>query len=294
MLFGVFLWGSFVAASGAFLINTMAGASIYLFTQSENLSQLTVTVLIAPFVEEGLKGIAVLFVLLFFYSEFNSILDGIIFAGITALGFAATENMYYTYQYGFLEDGWSGLYQVFVLRSLQLGWTHPFYTSFIGIGLAVARSSKKYLKKIGAPLIGWGLAIFTHTIHNLIVYFISDPWGRIIRLIWDWGGWLVVLGIIIWATYREKRYLQLHIQPEVEAGLITSHQFKIASSAWRQWVAKLKALSKGRFKKTHRFYQLCGELSHLKQHRKQTGEVQDMSERISSMRKQLGALSTQI
>jgi RsiW-degrading membrane proteinase PrsW (M82 family) len=294
MLLGVFLWGSFVAALGAFLINTLAGASIYLFTQSENLSQMTVTVLIAPFVEESLKGLAVLFVLLFFYSEYNSILDGIIYAGITALGFAATENAYYIFQYGFMENGWNGLFQVFILRSLQMGWTHPFYSSFIGIGLAIARPSKKLLEKLLALLVGWSLSISTHTIHNTIAYLISDPWVRVIRLIWDWGGWLVVTGIIIWATDRERRFIQIHLGQEVEEGLLTPSQYKTASSARRQWLSKLKALSKGHFKETHRFYQLCGELSHLKQRRKQPDEIKDTSDRISSLRKQLASLSAQL
>lgn len=294
MLLGVFLWGSFVAALGAFIINSMAGLSIFFFTQSENISQLTVTVFVAPFVEEGLKGLAVLLVLLFFYSEYNSILVGIIYAGITALGFAASENMFYTYHYGYLEGGWPGLYEVFALRTLQLGWTHPFYTSFIGMGLAVARMSNKASKRILAPLTGLGLAISTHTIHNGIVVLLSGSQGRIIRLLWDWVGWFIVIGIIIWAISREKRNIQVHLHPEIEREIITYSQYKTASSAWQQWIAKLNALPQGRFRETHRFYQLCGELSHLKQHRIQSDERREISGRITTLRKQLANLSVEI
>ena len=48
--------------------------------------------MIAPIIEESLKGLAVLLVFLLFRKEFDSILDGIVYAAITALGFAATEN----------------------------------------------------------------------------------------------------------------------------------------------------------------------------------------------------------
>ena len=108
--------------------------------------------------EETLKGLAVLGVFLVFHSEFDSVLDGIIYAGVAALGFAATENTYYIYTYGFQEGGWSGLLSLAFIRVILVGWQHPFYTAFIGIGLAMARLNRNWLVKIIAPLLGLALA----------------------------------------------------------------------------------------------------------------------------------------
>ncbi|MCJ7700424.1 MAG: PrsW family intramembrane metalloprotease [Anaerolineales bacterium] len=135
----VFTWGAIVAAGAAFLINTILGMGVYSITGSDIFTELTTGSLVAPIIEETLKGLAVLLVYLIFRSEFDSLLDGSVFAGIAALGFAATENSYYIYNYGFLEGGYRDLFQLVFIRVILVGWQHPFYTAFIGIGLALAR-----------------------------------------------------------------------------------------------------------------------------------------------------------
>src|SRR5512141_1588163 len=167
LLGAAFIWGAVVAAGGAFIINTIFGLGIYAITGSGDVADQATAALIAPFVEEGLKGLAVLIVFLFFRSEFDSILDGIIYAGITALGFAATENVLYIYGHGYLDGGgWNGLWQLVVIRDIVVAWQHPFFTAFTGIGLAVARLNKNTLVKIIAVPVGYTFAVFAHAFHN--------------------------------------------------------------------------------------------------------------------------------
>ena len=147
----VFVWGAVLAAGAAFLVNTVLGLGVYLFTRSDSITELTTGSLIAPIVEECLKGLAVLVVFVIFRREFDSILDGIIYASVTALGFAATENAYYIYTFGYNENGVLGIFVMFVIRVFLVGWQHPFYTAFTGIGLAVSRLSHKSALKIIAP-----------------------------------------------------------------------------------------------------------------------------------------------
>ena len=109
LLGGVFIWGAIVAAGAAFTVNSFLGLGIYMFTGSHTFADLSTSSVIAPIIEETLKGIACLLVFLYFRREFDSILDGIVYAAITALGFAATENVYYLYTYGFQENGLSGI-----------------------------------------------------------------------------------------------------------------------------------------------------------------------------------------
>ena len=71
-----------------------------MITGSEAISEFATGSLVARPVEESFKGMAVLLVYLIVRREFDSILDGIIYAGIVALGFAATENSYYIYNFG--------------------------------------------------------------------------------------------------------------------------------------------------------------------------------------------------
>ena len=259
LLGGVFLWGAVVAAGSAFLINTTLGLGIYAFTGSSTATDIATGSFIAPLVEETLKGLAVLGVFLVFRREFDSVLDGIIYAGVAALGFAATENTYYIYTYGFQQNGWSGLFSLSLIRVVLVGWQHPFYTAFFGIGLALARLNRSWFIRIFAPIAGLGLAMFTHAFHNTVSAVLNGGAGMLVGVIFDWTGWLIMFAFILWVTLREGQNLKKYLAAELQAGTISPAQFHTASSAWRQMFARLAALFTGRYSKTVRFYQVCGE-----------------------------------
>jgi len=259
LLGGVFLWGAVVAAGSAFLINTILGVGIYVFTGSDAATNLATGSIIAPLVEEVLKGLAVLVVFLVFRQEFDSILDGIIYAGFFFHGTATTENVYYIYTYGFLENGWSGLLSLAFIRIILVGWQHPFYTAFFGIGLAVSRLNRSWFARIMAPLLGLALAMFTHAFHNTLASFTSGSEGLVLGTVFDWTGWLFMFGVIIWATRREQLNLKKYLGAELQAGTISPAAFRTASSAWLQMFARIAAMFTGRYRKTVRFYQVCGE-----------------------------------
>jgi RsiW-degrading membrane proteinase PrsW (M82 family) len=265
LLGGVFIWGAVIAAGSAFIINTALGLGIYVFTNSSFAADFATGSLIAPLVEETLKGLAVLAVFLVFRREFDSVLDGIIYAGVTALGFAATENTYYIYTYGFQEGGWSGLLSMTFIRVILVGWQHPFYTAFFGIGLATARLNKSWLIKVFAPLLGLAVGMFTHAFHNTMAVFLSGWAGMAVGTAIDWTGWLFMFGVIIWATWREQQVLKKFLATEVQARTITRAHFRTASSGWLQMAARVTAIFTGKYLKTARFYQLCGEYAHKRQ-----------------------------
>ena len=221
LLGGVYVWGALVAAGGAFLINTMLGLGVYLFTGSEVATDLTTGSLIAPVVEESLKGLAVLIVFIFFYREFDSVMDGIVYAAVTALGFAATENAYYIYTHGFLKEGWSGLIVLVFIRVILVGWQHPFYTAFTGIGLAVSRLNRSPVIRLGAPVAGWFLAVSAHALHNTLASLLSGLTGLATGALVDWTGWLFMFLFILWANRRERLWMVEYLQEEVNLGTIT-------------------------------------------------------------------------
>lgn len=291
LLGAVFLWGAIVAAGAAFLINTAAGIGVYLFTQSESFTTLSTGSVIAPLVEEILKGFAVLLVFIIFRREFDSILDGIVYAAIAGLGFAATENAYYIYQYGITEGGFEGgIFMVFI-RVVLVGWQHPFYTSFIGIGLAMARLNRNWLVKVLTPVTGLGLAIFTHSFHNTLATFLPGATGLAIGTLIDWSGWLVMLLFILWALYREKRWITTHLREEVNLGILNLAQYRTACSAWAQTTARTKALFNRRYRVTARFYQLTIELAHKKEQRQKLGEEGGNTQIIERYRAELTRLA---
>jgi RsiW-degrading membrane proteinase PrsW (M82 family) len=292
LLVGVFLWGALVAAGGAFLINTLLGLGIYLFTNSDTATELATGSLIAPVIEEILKGLAVLVIFLFFRNEFDSILDGIVYAAIAALGFAATENTYYIYTYGYLENGWGGAVFLILVRVLLVGWQHPFYTSFIGIGLSLARLNRGILVKIIAPVTGLLVAIGTHSFHNTLASMLPGWSGTAMGTLFDWTGWFILFLFCLWALYREHSWLVKNLRSEVQDGIISIAQYKTACSAWAQSAARLGALFSGRYKATDRFYQVCAELAFKKEQVMTLGDESGNNALVEKLRLELAQLAT--
>ncbi len=289
ILFGAaFVWGAVIAAGGAFILNTALGMGIYIFTGSENAAEMGTTSIIAPIVEEFLKGLAVAIVFFLFYKEFDSILDGIIYGAIVALGFAATENTLYIYRNGYLEDGWGGLFFLVFIRVIIVGWQHPFYTAFTGIGFAIARTHRNILIKLLAPLMGFGIAITTHAFHNTFGGIIGGLGGLAAGTFIDWVGWASMLVFIIWMMARERSIVKANLQSEVISGVISQTQYQKALSPWTISTAVLNG------KNSAHFYQLCGELSHKKEQYKTQGDEGGTLAIIERLRAELAALAPHV
>lgn len=290
LLGGVFSWGAVIAVIGALVLQIALGQGVLMITGSAAMEEIAGSSLFAPVTEELLKGLAVLLVFLFFRSEFDSILDGIVYAGVVALGFAATEDVLYYFS-SYMEDGFGGLLVLFFLRFVIFGWQHPFFTSFIGIGLAITRLNPNPLIKVAAPLVGLSIAVFTHSMHNSLLTFLTGFSGLAAATVFAWTGWFFMGVFIIVLIFREKRWLEEHLREEVALGIITPAQYNAVCSMFGQTRARLSSLTSGRFRDTLRFYQLCAELSHKKRQYTHYGEESGNSRIIQNLRAELGKLS---
>ena len=293
LLGAAFVWGVLIAGGGAYIINTVLGLGVYIVTGSEGATDFATASIIAPLVEESLKGLAVLVVFLLFRKEFDSVLDGIIYGAITAMGFAAIENVLYIYNYGYQESGWSGLWQLVFIRVILVGWQHPFYTAFTGIGLAIARMNRNFFIKIIAVVGGFTMAVFTHAFHNTFGSLIGGIEGLALGTAIDWIGWFFMFLFIIWMILHERNILKRHLVEEVNNGLISRKQYFTAIS-FAQTSARMNAMTSGSYRATARFYQVCGELAHKKEQLRKLGnETGNMAiiEKLRGELTQLGPLA---
>jgi len=294
LLIIVFIWGAVIAAGAAFMINSITSSGIFFLTRSQFATQLTVSTLVAPVVEETLKGAAVFMVFLFFRPEFDSLLDGLIYGGVTALGFAATENAWYIYQLGFVENGWQGILDMTLIRVILVGWQHPFYTSFIGLGLAFSRRTKKPVIKWTAPLAGWTLAVSFHLLHNLFAGLFQTNAGLVFATIWDWSGYLGLLLLIFLLIKREQRWMKEYLEVEYTQDLITAKHYNTACSAMKQTLAFIQACFDGNYLQVRRFYQACGDLMHKKRQLARHGDELGAALDVQRLRSELRLLSDEI
>jgi RsiW-degrading membrane proteinase PrsW (M82 family) len=290
LLGAAFLWGVIVAGGGAFILNTAFGIGLYALTGSEGAAEFGTTSIIAPIIEEGLKGLAVLIVFFLFRREFDSVLDGIVYASITAMGFAAIENVLYIYRNGFQESGWEGFWTLVFIRVLLVGWMHPFFTAFTGIGLAIARLSRNLLVQMIAVPAGYTVAVLAHAFHNTFSSLIGGGGGFLVGLIADYLGYVIMLAFIIWMIAHERNILQKNLRDEVANGSISPKQYNTAISFF-QTSAHLAALTSGSFGPTRRFYQVLGELAHKKEQLAKVGDEGGNTRIINQLRGELVQLA---
>lgn len=270
LLFGAFFWGAIIAAFVAMVVNTIFGMGVFFLTEEEGLTDLLTGIISAPLVEETIKGLAVLIIFIFARSEFDNVTDGIVYAGIVALGFAATENVLYLTS-EFELSGWEGFFSLFFIRIILGGWNHAVFTAFTGVGLAVSRMSKKTFIKIVAPIIGFGMAIFMHFLHNYTASLAGEDFGLRLMFAIDWFGWLFMLILLGISVAIERRWIRTQLEDEVKSGLLTAQQARIAGSPRLRNLAALRAPA-GKRAATRRFYTACVEMAFKKQQRAKMGE----------------------
>jgi RsiW-degrading membrane proteinase PrsW (M82 family) len=292
LLGAAFVWGVVIAGGGAFILNTAFGIGIYALTGSEGAAEFGTTSIVAPIIEEALKGLAVLVVFLLFRNEFDSVLDGIIYAAVTAMGFAAIENVLYIYRNGYLDGGWEGFWVLVVIRVILVGWMHPFFTAFTGIGLAIARMTRNVLVKIIAVPTGYAIAVTAHAFHNTFSGLIGGFEGLLAGTFVDYTGYAVMLIFIIWMIVYERNILKRHLREELTSGTISQRQYNTATSFF-QTNAHFSALTSGTFRSTSRFYQVCGELAHKKEQLAKMGDENGNTKIIEKLRAELVHLGPQ-
>lgn len=290
LLFVVFLWGAFVATIGAALAEWVLGEGTLAITGSETLSEFATVSFFAPLAEESLKGIAILLVAWVFRSEFDSLVDGLVYAGIVALGFAATENVFYLFS-GYEEKGWGFFLTLFVLRVILTGWNHAAFTAFTGLGIAFARLSKNWAVRILAPIAGWTMAVILHGTYNALLSTESGA-GFFLGLCVSWTSWLAVFAVLLWGITRDRARLEHYLREEVEHGAITFAQYQVACSAFTRSMARFGSIGSGSFWETRRFYQVCAELAQKKEQLEKFGDERGNTARIEKLRAELIKLAS--
>src|SRR5215467_15877277 len=129
MLAVAFFWGALIATFFAFLLNTTSEGIVGALSNA-SAGQAFAAVISAPIVEE--TGKAFILVIFFFWKkdEFDGVVDGIVYASLTALGFAMTENILY---YGkAAAAGHGALPLIFIIRGFFGPFSHPLFTSMTG------------------------------------------------------------------------------------------------------------------------------------------------------------------
>jgi RsiW-degrading membrane proteinase PrsW (M82 family) len=227
------LWGALAACGFAAAINT---AFLWGMAQvvSASTAEMLTACLCAPFVEEFWKGLGVFGVFYFLRREFDGVVDGVIYATFTALGFAAIENVTY-YASAELTRHGSMLAGTFLIRGVLAPWGHPLYTSMTGLGFGLSREATKPWVRWGAPFIGYLGAVFLHSVWNTaavlsgMLFLVMLPlWFIFVAMF---------LGLLVWLVARKGRIIRDHLRDEVLLGFLSAAELDLVASP----IGRLKA-----------------------------------------------------
>jgi len=262
MLSTAFFWGALIAAFFAFLLNTILGLIVTLVAGSANAGEAFSAVVSAPIVEELGKGF-ILFI--FFFAkkdEFDGVVDGIVYASLSGLGFAMTENILY---YGNAAAHSGGMLTATVIvRGFFAPFSHPLFTSLTGIGLGLARQSSNTAMKVLGPILGLSLAMFMHSLWNTSAVVGEGLGFLIIYVVVMVPAFLIVLVVIILALRREGQVVRQFLVSDIERGLFTQEEYEQLGSIVGRMGSSFNAFSKTGVKgwrARRRFNQLASELA---------------------------------
>ena len=180
-----------------------------------------------------------------------------------------------------------------LIRGVLVGWQHPFYTAFIGLGFAFSRRSREAIWRWLAPAAGWFLAVSFHLLHNLFASLLRSRAGFAFATIWDWSGYLGLAILIFVLIKREQRWMKEHLESEKIGELLTEEQYEVACSAWKQSLSSIEALFKGEYRQVRRLYQLCGDLMHKKRQLIRHGDELGTVLEIQRLRSEIRSLAEQ-
>lgn len=221
LLLLAFLWGAVVAVVISLVLE---------LATSEVLGDGVVLTVAGPAIEEAAKGAFVLLMLTGARRrEFDGVVDGLVYAGFAAVGFAFVEDVgYIAESFG---QGTDTTVTTVVLRLVLAPFAHPLFTSLIGlgVGLAISRSGpNRWLY----PAAGYLGAVALHALWN----------GS---LLFGLGGYLVVYVVIMVpafvAAVLVARYHRARERDVVNRQLPAMVYYRWITPAEAGWLASIAA-----------------------------------------------------
>ncbi|AXK35100.1 protease PrsW [Streptomyces armeniacus] len=251
-----FAWGACAATLIALLANSLTTAWLATSMADDDSSRADTlgSTVVAPVVEELAKAAAILLLYLFRRRDFAGVVSGIVIAGVTATGFAFTENVLYlgsAYGQDTAFGGPSALAEsatatTFFVRVVLSPFAHPLFTALTGVafGIAAGLPYRRRAARVLLPLLGLLTAVVLHAVWNgaasgegmtflgVYVLFMLPAFAALT--------WLA-----IWSRQNELRTVRRTLPAYAAAGWLSMPE------AWALASMRARALARGQARRTH-------------------------------------------
>ena len=215
LLIMAFLWGASVAV-------LMSVALEYLFDHAigggpEDKASFATVAIGAPLVEEAAKG---LFLLLMMTgrrrTELNTLTDCLVYSGLTALGFAWLENIFYIASGESLGESLT----IAALRLVISPFAHPLFTTMFGIGVYFALHQRGLIGRIGCLLLGYVGAVVMHGLWNGSALLGANTYLAV-YVLWMMPVFALAIVLAVNSRRREQRIVANKLPYMVATGMLT-------------------------------------------------------------------------
>ncbi|WP_342371826.1 PrsW family intramembrane metalloprotease [Propioniciclava soli] len=263
-------WGACVSTAASMVINTWAAEHMAVQGNGDPASAARSAVFSAPFAEEATKATVLFGIAILLRYRVVSKLQAVALAGLSAAGFAYTENILYfsrviVYASQTIEAGdpEQALSQMVFLRGVMTAFGHPLFTSFTALGLVIGLRARSKVVRILAPVVGFLLAALGHMVFNFLASTGMDPTYMAVI------GWLVTLGIVVHVVrglFAEGRRHRDRLGDYVALGWLPASDVRAFSRQRTRWASVLIALTHGWrvFLATVRLQRTLSELTYLR------------------------------
>ncbi len=254
MYVAAFGWGACVATWAAMYLNSWFASlmGVRELAGSDQASAARAAVFSAPFVEEACKATILFALAVLVRNRISSILQGAVLAGLTATGFAFTENIIYyararvyaSYQAS-TGDADAAVHQLFMLRGIYTSFGHMLFTTMTGIGIAVAVRTRSKLVRILAPLTGYVVAALLHMLFNGLSSTSSNAG---LTTYWIAALFLVVTMAVflVGNVFRESRRIRQRLGDFVQMGWLSERDAEVFSRVRNRAWLLIVAARRGR------------------------------------------------
>lgn len=224
------LWGATVAAFISSVVNEIVASAISLDAA---------VVGSAPLIEEATKGLGIFWAVR--RRELDSVVDGVIYAGWVAIGFAVVED----FQYFASAEAEDQLLAVFIIRGLVTPFAHPLFTFWTGLaaGLAVERraSVPRYM------IAGFAVAASSHALWNGALTASESSGGGAVVIVGVLGFLILFVAVVISLVrvrQRERRQFIALTPMLIQRYGLTPSELDIFSD-WGRMLATRRRLDRG-------------------------------------------------
>ena len=233
-------------------VNTWAAQQLAIAGNGDPATNARAAIFIAPFVEEAAKATVLFLIAMIARYRLTSQVSVIVLAGLSAAGFAFTENIIYyaraivyASQNIGVGDADAVVAQLVQLRGIWTSFGHPVFTMMTGIGVAVALRTRSKVVRVLAPLAGYGAAALLHMVFNSQAT-LNNEQGQLLLY------WLVAVPLVLTAVgyvvrqiLKQGRVLATRLGDFAQLGWLPETDPLVFARQRLRWWAVMVAATRG-------------------------------------------------